>query len=75
MASTSGIPEYLQDYQKDILERAKELSKRKTQLPSYQVAGMSPYQIQAMEMAAQGIGSYMPMLQAGADTLGTAAGA
>ena len=75
MAAVTGIPDYLKKYQKDILERAKKLSKRKTQLPEYQVAGMTPYQMQAMKMASQGIGAYQPMLQAGADTLGSAAGA
>ena len=75
MATTTGIPDYLKKYQKDILERAKKLSKRKTQLPEYRVAGMTPYQMQAMRMAQQGIGAYQPMLQAGADTLGSAAGA
>jgi len=75
MAAVTGIPDYLKKYQKDILERAKALSKRQVQLPEYQVAGMSPYQLRAMKMAQQGIGAYQPMLQAGADTLGSAAGA
>jgi hypothetical protein len=75
-AQTSGIPSYLKKYQKQILQSASDLFKQgKGRMPQYQIAGMSPYQQQAMKMAAQGVGSYMPMLQAGADTLGSAAGA
>ena len=75
-AQTSGIPSYLKKYQKQILQSASNLFKQgKGRMPQYQIAGMSPYQQQAMKMAAQGVGSYMPMLQEGADTLGSAAGA
>jgi hypothetical protein len=43
-------------------------------LPGYQVAGMTPQQIAAMELGQQGIGAYSPYLQAGqaALTAGTA---
>lgn len=44
------------------------------QLPQYEVAARTPFQTQAAQMAAAGIGSYMPMLQAGAYTLGEGIG-
>ena len=49
----------------EILQRAQALGKQAYTLPSYQVAGRTPIQQQATNLATQGIGAYMPMLQAG----------
>ena len=67
---TTTIPDYLQQYQKDIIARAKELGTQDFKLPGFEVAGITPMQRQAMQMAMSGVGSYMPMLQAGSSTLG-----
>lgn len=67
---TTNIPDYLQQYQRDIIGRAKELGTQDFKLPGFDVAGITPLQRQAMQMAMSGVGSYMPMLQAGSSTLG-----
>jgi hypothetical protein len=61
----TDLPEYQQKYMKEILDRAQALGKQSYTLPSYQVAGRTPLQQQATSLATQGVGSYMPMLQAG----------
>ena len=50
---------------KEILDRAQALGKQAYTLPAYQVAGRTPLQQQATSLATQGVGAYMPMLQAG----------
>lgn len=40
-------------------------------LPEYQVAGRTPLQQQAEQLAAQGIGGFQPYLQTGAEAVGT----
>ena len=42
--------------------------------PPFQIAGMSPLEQQAAQMAAQGLGSYVPFLQQGASTIGSGVG-
>jgi len=69
------IPEWLRGYQEDILARAKALSRDDLTRPAFTVAERTPLQEQASQLAAQGVGAYMPMLQAGAGTVGTGVGA
>ena len=63
--SITDLPEYQKQYLQEILQRAQALGKQAYTLPSYQVAGRTPIQQQATNLATQGIGAYMPMLQAG----------
>lgn len=56
-------------YKLGLLESAKSLTEGAPELPAYQVAGMSPDQIAALERARQGIGAYQPFLQAGQTAL------
>ena len=63
--SITDLPEYQRKYMKEILDRAQALGKQAYTLPSYQVAGRTPLQQQATNLATQGVGAYMPMLQAG----------
>ena len=70
MATTTArtitdLPEYQKQYLQEILQRAQALGKQAYTLPSYQVAERTPIQQQATNLATQGIGAYMPMLQAG----------
>ena len=69
------IPDWLRKYQDEILTRAQALGKDAGfRLPGYQVAGRTPLQQQASQMAAAGLGAYIPMLQAGAGTVGQGVG-
>jgi hypothetical protein len=73
--STTEIPDWLKKYQDEILTRAQALGKDEGfVLPQYQVAGRTPLQGQASQLAASGVGSYFPMLQAGAGTVGQGVG-
>lgn len=68
--SIADLPDWQKAYAEDILKRAQELGRQGYQLPGYQVAQRTPMQQQAANLALQGIGSYQPMLQAGAGTVG-----
>jgi hypothetical protein len=59
----------IEAYRIGLLESAKNLVKTPTTIPAYQVAGLSPYEIQAMSLAQQGIGSYQPYLNTGTQAL------
>ena len=69
--SIADIPEWQKQYMKEILDRSQALGKQNYTLPSYQVAGRTPMQQQAGDLARQGVGAYAPMLQAGAGSVGT----
>lgn len=69
--SIADLPDWQKSYMKEILGRAQGLAKDDYALPSYQVAGRTPLQQQAVNLAQQGVGSYAPMLQAGAGSVGT----
>jgi len=53
----------------------KGLAETPTEVPAYEVAGLSPLQIQAMERAQAGLGAYQPYLEAAGSTIGTGLGA
>ena len=64
--------EVMEKYLKEILSRAQGLGKDAGfVLPEYGVADRSALQQQASGLAASGLGAYAPMLQAGANTLGS----
>ena len=72
---TTEIPDWLRKYQDEILTRAQALAKDPGfVLPQYQVAERTPMQQAAAQRAAAGVGSYLPMLQAGAGTVGQGVG-
>jgi len=54
----------IEAYKLGLLERAREQSETPYQLPAYQVAGMSPQQQTAEQLAQAGIGAYQPYLDA-----------
>jgi hypothetical protein len=47
------------------------LAAQPTTIPAYEVAGLSPQQIQAMQLAQTGLGAYQPSLEAARTTIGT----
>ena len=60
----------IEAYKIGLLERAREQSMQPYQLPAYEVAGMSPQQVQAEQLGQAGIGAYQPFLQAGSQGIG-----
>ena len=75
VVTRTELPDWLRTFQEDILTRAQGLGNQQITMPQYEVAGRTPFQNQAARMAAQGVGSYMPMLQAGATSVGQGVGA
>lgn len=69
--SASFLPEYQEEYLKDLLASARARAGEPTFIPERQVAGLTPGQLQAIQLGYQGVGAYMPMMQAGEATLGT----
>lgn len=58
------LPEYAKQPTADMAATLGELLKQQVVVPQQQVAGFSPTQLGAMNMAMQGIGAYQPFLQA-----------
>ena len=50
---------------------AEGLAAKPTTIPAYEVAGLTPQQLQAMERAQAGLGAYQPSLEAARTTIGT----
>jgi len=50
------------------------LAAKPTTIPAYEVAGLSPQQIAAMQRAEAGLGAYQPALEAARQTIGTGLG-
>jgi len=74
MATTSfQLPEYQENYLKDLLATARGIGETPVSIPSAQVAGLTPAQQQAIQLGFQGVGAYAPMMQAGEATLGAGA--
>lgn len=74
MATTSfQLPEYQENYLKDLLATARGIGETPVSIPSAQVAGLTPAQQQAVQLGIQGVGAYAPMMQAGEATLGAGA--
>jgi hypothetical protein len=49
-------------YKLGLLDLTKKLAERPTDIPAYQIAGMTPQQQEAIKMAGLGIGSYQPYM-------------
>ena len=54
---------------------AEGLAAKPTTIPAYEVAGLTPQQLQAMERAQAGLGAYQPSLEAARETIGAGLGA
>ena len=75
--TTNEIPEYQTTYLKDLFASARDVVGNVGPIPDYQdyIAGLSPTQLSAMQLGRDSVGSYAPMMQAGADTLSGGIGA
>lgn len=60
----------IEAYKLGLLKSAKALAETTPTLPTYQVAGMSPEQQQAISAGTAGIGAYLPFLQGAAGYVG-----
>jgi hypothetical protein len=83
MADTSTVlqgqylPEYQETYLKDLLASTSALgAEGGPYIPAYEayIAGLSPAQQKAIQTGLSGVGSYLPMMQAGEATLGQGIG-
>ena len=65
------LPEYQEKFLKDLFETAKTVVGEGQAIPKYEdyVAALTPEQLKAIEIGAQGIGAYQPMLEEGAKSL------
>ena len=72
--SVNVLPEYQEKYLKDLLSNASTLGGSGMYVPEYQTAGMTGGQDAALGLGYGGVGSYLPMMQAGANTLGQGIG-
>jgi hypothetical protein len=61
------LPDYAQQPTVDIAKTLEAVLDKPLQVPMQQVAGLSPTQVSAMNLAQQGIGSFQPFLQAAQD--------
>ena len=61
------LPDFAKQPVADIAATVGELLQQPLQVPMQQVAGFSPTQMAAMNLAQQGIGSFQPFLQAAQD--------
>ena len=68
------LPEYQETYLKDMLANASTLGGSGMFIPEYQTAGLTGGQDAALNLGYGGVGSYLPMMQAGANTLGQGIG-
>lgn len=59
----------IEAYKLGLLEAAKGQIARPIAVPAYQVAGMTPEQVTAAQMAQQGIGTYAPFISQGAEAV------
>ena len=64
------LPGYQETFLKDLLTSTQTLANQPTTIPEYQVAPLTPGQQAAVNLGYSGVGSFMPMMQAGAATLG-----
>jgi hypothetical protein len=53
---------FMEDYMRKLLESSYQQSQQQMMMPNQQIAGLSPQQVQAANLAQQGIGSYQPFL-------------
>lgn len=65
----------IEAYRLALLQKGTELAGTPVPVPAYQTAGISPYEMQAMQLAQQGIGSYQPYLDSATAAMGGATNA
>ena len=68
------LPAYQETYLKDLLSNASTVGGSGMYIPEYQTAGLTGGQQAGLNLGYGGVGSYLPMMQAGADTLGQGIG-
>ena len=71
LASIFGTPAQGVEGEEGYQAAVKGLADLPTTVPAYEVAGLSPQQIQAMQLAQTGLGAYQPSLEAARTTIGT----
>ena len=71
LASIFGTPAKGVEGEEGYQAAVKGLADLPTTVPAYEVAGLSPQQIQAMQLAQTGLGAYQPSLEAARTTIGT----
>ena len=71
LASIFGTPAQGVEGEEGYQAAVKGLADLPTTVPAYEVAGLSPQQIQAMQLAQTGLGAYQPSLEAAKTTIGT----
>lgn len=77
MATTTQVnqlPEYMQDYQKFMLDSAQAVASPAQFIPAQQAAPLTPGQTEAVRRGYEGVGSFAPYMQAGTATLGSGIG-
>lgn len=67
-------PKWMEAYRKGLIQDARQLVGQKTPIAKYKVAGFSPEQIKALQLARQGIGAYKPYLEGAGDYYDQAGG-
>jgi hypothetical protein len=65
-------PEWMEAYRKGLIEDVRGVTGTASPIPEYQVAGFSPEQVKALQLAKEGIGSYKPYLDQANQTYGQA---
>ena len=68
--STVRQAPFLEEIQRNLLERAQARASAEVDIPAIQVAGLDPLTQQAIETG-RGIGQFQPFLTTGAETIGT----
>lgn len=65
------LPEYQENFYKDFLASISEQGKKDLLdgVPSAELAGFTPSQLEALKLGASNVGAYQPMMDAGASTL------
>ena len=71
VSRTTSLPQYQDDYLKDMLISAKEVGQQPITVPDRQIAGLTPGQTEAVRLGYEGVGAYQPMMEAGQTTLGS----
>lgn len=71
LASIFGTPAKGVEGEEGYEAAVKGLADLPTTVPAYEVSGLSPQQIQAMQLAQTGLGAYQPSLEAARTTIGT----
>ena len=71
LASIFGTPAKGVEGEEGYQAAVKGLADLPTTVPAYEVAGLSPQQLRAMQLAQTGLGAYQPSLEAARTTIGT----